>query len=71
MKTRAVTATVLAGPSLVSGNAFAQTGSVGATDARTESDTCDFDSYGIDGEAIFDTGAPWGRHRDGRLHGSL
>jgi hypothetical protein len=68
MKTRAVTATVLAGPSLVSGNAFAQTGSVGATYARTESD---FDSYGIDGEAIFDTGAPWGRHRDGRLHGSL
>jgi hypothetical protein len=71
MKTIAVTATVLAGLSMVSGTAFAQTGSVGVNYARAESDTGDFDSYGIDGEAIFDTGAPRGRHRDGRLHGSL
>jgi hypothetical protein len=59
MKNIAVTATVLAGLSMVSGTAFAQTGSFGATYARSESDAGDFDTYGIDGEAIFDTGAPW------------
>jgi hypothetical protein len=59
MKTIAVTATVLAGLSMVSGTAFAQTGSIGVNYARADSDLGDSDSYGIDGEAIFDTGAPW------------
>lgn len=59
MKTIAVTATVLAGLSMVSGAAFAQTGSFGANYARVEADTTEADAYGIDGEVIFDTGAPW------------
>ena len=59
MKNIAVTATVLAGLSMVSGAAFAQTGSFGVNYARADSDFGDADSYGIDGEAIFDTGAPW------------
>jgi hypothetical protein len=59
MKTIAVAATVLAGFSMVSGAAFAQTGSVGVNYTRADSDFGDADAYGIDGEAIFDTGAPW------------
>ncbi len=59
MKNKAVTATVLAGLSMVSGTAIAQTGSFGANYVRVEADTSEADAYGIDGEVIFDTGAPW------------
>lgn len=44
---------------MVSGTAIAQTGSFGANYVRVEADTSEADAYGIDGEVIFDTGAPW------------
>lgn len=60
MKTKAVTATILAGLSMVSGAAFAQTGSVGATYARVEGDNSETDVYGLDGEVIFGATDAWG-----------
>ena len=59
MRNKVVTATVLAGLSMVSGTAFAQTGSFGGNYARVEADSGDTDVYGIDGEAIFELGAPY------------
>lgn len=59
MKNKAVTASLLAGLSLVSGAAFAQTGSVGAAYARVDADSGDTDVYGIEGEFIFDAGGGW------------
>jgi len=60
MKKHVVTAaSVLAGLSMMSGTAFAQTGSVGANFARVETDLGDGEAYGIDGESIYETGGGW------------
>lgn len=59
MKKYVVTASLLAGLSMVSGNAFAQTGSVGANYTRIDTDFGDADAYGVDGEVIFSTGGTW------------
>ncbi len=60
MKKYVVTASLMAGLSMVSGAAFAQTsGSVGANFTRIDTDFGDGDAYGIDGEAIFPTGGSW------------
>lgn len=60
MKKYVVTASaVMAALSMVSGTAFAQTGSVGANFTKVDTDFGDADSYGIDGEVIFDVGAGW------------
>ncbi len=59
MKKYVVTASVLAGLSMISGTAFAQTGSVGANFTKIDSDFGDADSYGVDGEVIFDVGSGW------------
>jgi len=56
MKKHVVTASVLAGLSMISGTAFAQTGSVGANFARVDTDFGDGEAYGVDGEAIFEMG---------------
>jgi hypothetical protein len=50
----------MAGLSMVSGAAFAQTsGSVGANFTKVDTDFGDADSYGIDGEVIIPTGGSW------------
>jgi hypothetical protein len=59
MKKHVVTASVLAGLSMISGAAFAQTGSVGANFTKIDTDFGDADNYGIDGEVIFDVGGGW------------
>lgn len=60
MKKYVVTASLLAGLSMVSGAAFAQTsGSVGANFTKIDTDFGDLDSYGVDGEVIIPTGGSW------------
>ena len=59
MKKYVVTASLMAGLSMVSGAAFAQTGSVGANYTRVDTDFGDGDAYGVDGEVIFATGGSW------------
>ncbi len=60
MKKYVVTASLLAGLSMVSGAAFAQTsGSVGANFTKIDTDFGDADSYGVDGEVIIPTGGSW------------
>lgn len=59
MKKYVVTASLMAGLSMVSGAAFAQTGSVGANFTRVDTNFGDADAYGVDGEAIFETGGGW------------
>lgn len=59
MKKHVVTASVLAGLSMVSGQALAQTGSVGANFVKVDTDFGDGDAYGIDGDVIFDVGGGW------------
>lgn len=59
MKKHVVTASVLAGLSMISGTAFAQTGSAGVNVLRVDTDFGDADAYGIDAEAIFETGGGW------------
>lgn len=59
MKKHVVTASVLAGLSMVSGQALAQTGSVGANFVKVDTNFGDGDSYGVDGEVIFDVGGGW------------
>ena len=59
MKKHVVTASVLAGLSMISGTAFAQTGSVGANFVKVDTDFGDGDAYGVDGEVIFDVGGGW------------
>lgn len=55
----------MAGLSMVSGAAFAQTGSVGANYTRVDTDFGDADAYGVDGEVIFSTGGAWSAIIDG------
>jgi hypothetical protein len=59
MKKYVVTASLMAGLSMVSGVAFAQTGSVGLNGTRIDTDFGDADAYGVDGEVIFDVGGGW------------
>ena len=59
MKKYVVTASLMAGLSMVSGAAFAQTGSVGVNAVRIDTDLGDADAYGVDGEVIFATGGGW------------
>jgi hypothetical protein len=59
MKKYVVTASLMAGLSMISGAAFAQTGSVGANVLRVDTDFGDVDAYGVDGEVIFETGGGW------------
>lgn len=60
MKKYVVTAaSILAGLSMISGAASAQTGSVGANVLRVDTDFGDADAYGVDGEVIFETGGGW------------
>lgn len=59
MKKYVVTASVLAGLSMISGQALAQTGSVGANFVKIDTDFGDADTYGVDGEVIFETGGGW------------
>jgi hypothetical protein len=60
MKKHVVTAaSVLAGLSMISGTAFAQTGSVGANFVKVDTDFGDGEAYGVDGEVIFDVGGGW------------
>lgn len=60
MKKYVVTASLLAGLSMVSGAAFAQTsGSVGANFSKIDTDFGDADVYGVDGEVIIPTGGSW------------
>lgn len=60
MKKHVVTAaSILAGLSMISGTAVAQTGSVGANFVKVDTDFGDGDAYGVDGEVIFDVGAGW------------
>lgn len=60
MKKYVVTASLLAGLSMVSGAAFAQTsGSVGANYTKVDTDFGDGDAYGVDGEIIIPTGGAW------------
>ncbi len=65
MKKYVVTASLMAGLSMVSGAAFAQTGSVGANYTRVDTDFGDGDAYGVDGEVIFATGGSWSAIIDG------
>lgn len=65
MKKYVVTASLMAGLSMVSGAAFAQTGSVGANYTRVDTDFGDADAYGVDGEVIFSTGGTWSAIVDG------
>ncbi len=65
MKKYVVTASLMAGLSMVSGAAFAQTGSVGANYTRVDTDFGDADAYGVDGEVIFSTGGTWSAIIDG------
>jgi len=60
MKKYVVTASLLAGLSMVSGAAFAQTsGSVGINATKVDTDFGDADAYGVDGEVIMPTGGGW------------
>lgn len=60
MKKYVVTAaSILAGLSMVSGAAYAQTGSVGVNAVRVDTDFGDADAYGVDGEVIFAAGGGW------------
>ncbi len=59
MKKYVVTASLMAGLSMVSGAAFAQTGSVGVNAVRVDTDLGDADAYGVDGEVIFAAGGGW------------
>ena len=60
MKKYVVTASLLAGLSMVSGAAFAQTsGSAGLNLTRIDTDFGDADAYGVDGEVIIPTGGEW------------
>lgn len=59
MKKYVVTASLLAGLSMVSGTAFAQTGSVGANFTKVDTDFGDADAYGVDAEVILPTGGSW------------
>lgn len=60
MKKYVVTASLLAGLSMVSGAAFAQTsGSAGLNLTRVDTDFGDGDAYGVDGEVIIPTGGEW------------
>jgi hypothetical protein len=65
VKKYVVTASLMAGLSMVSGAAFAQTGSVGANYTRVDTDFGDGDAYGVDGEVIFGTGGAWSAIIDG------
>ena len=50
----------MAGLSMVSGAAFAQTsGSVGANLTKIDTDFGDADAYGVDGEVIIPMGGEW------------
>ena len=60
MKKYVVTASLLAGLSMISGAAFAQTsGSAGLNVTRIDTDFGDADAYGVDGEVIIPTGGEW------------
>jgi len=60
VKKYVVTASLLAGLSMVSGAAFAQTsGSVGANYTKVDTDFGDGDAYGVNGEIIIPTGGAW------------
>lgn len=59
MKKFVVSASLLAGLSMISGAAFAQTGSVGVSGTRVDTDFGDADAYGVDGEVIVPTGGSW------------
>lgn len=60
MKKYVVTASLLAGLSMVSGAAFAQTsGSAGLNLTRVDTDFGDGDAYGVDGEVIIPAGGEW------------
>jgi hypothetical protein len=60
MKKYVVTASLLAGLSMVSGAAFAQTsGSVGVNLTKIDTDFGDADAYGVDGEVIIPMGGEW------------
>lgn len=56
MKKYVVTASVLAGFSMISGAAFAQTGTVGAGISHVDSDGGDADSWGVNGGVAIPTG---------------
>ena len=60
MKKYVVTAaSILAGLSMVSGAAYAQSGSVGVNAVRVDTDFGDADAYGVDGDVTFATGGGW------------
>ena len=60
MKKYVVTASLLAGLSMVSGGAaFAQSGSAGVNVLRVDTDFGDADAYGVDGDVVFETGGGW------------
>ncbi|MEZ6028956.1 MAG: hypothetical protein R3C46_04310 [Hyphomonadaceae bacterium] len=70
MKKYVVTASLAAGLSMISGAAFAQTGSAGVNYTRIDTDFGDADAYGIDGEVVIPTGGSWsaileGSYNDG------
>jgi hypothetical protein len=54
-----MTAGLLAGLSMISGTAFAQTGSVGVSAVRVDTDFGDADAYGVDGDVTFGAGNGW------------
>ncbi len=60
MKKHVVTVSVLAGLSMISGQAFAQTGSAGANFNKVDTDFGDGDAYGVDGEVLFGADSGWG-----------
>jgi len=60
VKKYVVTASLMAGLSMISGAAYAQTsGSVGVNAARADTDFGDSDAYGVDGEVFIPTGGSW------------
>ncbi len=60
VKKYVVSASLVAGLSMISGTAFAQTsGSVGANYARADFGGGDADVYGVDAEVVFPTGGSW------------
>ncbi len=60
MKKYVVTASLLAGLSMVSGAAFAQTsGSAGLNLTKIDTDFGDADAYGVDGEVVIPMGGEW------------
>lgn len=70
MKKYVVTASLLAGLSMLSGVAYAQSGHVGLNYSRADIGGADADGYGVDGAVTIQTGGAWNVLLDGSFSDS-